>query len=155
MRPAVDDRSLEQTVLDLHNDERGRLGIPLLSIDSSLSKGASDWASQRIAEHVFYHGAPRGIGENIAWRTYDPSKTINAQAALLFNQWLGERANFVNNKAFPDCRTPNSTSDITHYTQIIWKNSKRLGVGIANDGNWIFLCTRYSPEGNISGEYTY
>ena len=39
-----------------------------------------------------------------------------------------------------------------HFTQVVWKNSKELGVGRAQgkDGKWIVVCN-YSPAGNFVG----
>ncbi len=41
-----------------------------------------------------------------------------------------------------------------HFTQIVWKGSRELGVGTAVDGRGTFkLVLRYSPAGNVRGAY--
>ena len=43
-----------------------------------------------------------------------------------------------------------------HYTQMIWKNTNELGVGMAtcpNEG--VIVVANYNPSGNYSGEYPY
>ena len=56
----------------------------------------------------------------------------------------------------------NSSTDATkavgHYTQIVWKNTTKVGCGIANSltdrgGEWV-VC-RYSPPGNYVGQKPY
>jgi len=42
-----------------------------------------------------------------------------------------------------------------HFTQLVWKNSQRLGVGIAfsYDHRQVFVVAQYSPPGNYEGQY--
>jgi hypothetical protein len=42
-----------------------------------------------------------------------------------------------------------------HFTQVIWKNSQRLGVGIAigNGGRSAFIVAQYTPPGNVQGVF--
>lgn len=42
-----------------------------------------------------------------------------------------------------------------HFTQLIWKNSVQLGVGIAfsSDKQKIYVVAQYSPPGNVHGQY--
>ena len=48
-----------------------------------------------------------------------------------------------------------------HFTQVVWKGSKRLGVGKAK-GKWTYqgttydceyIVARYSPGGNVAGAF--
>uniref|UniRef100_A0A3P9CQT9 SCP domain-containing protein n=1 Tax=Maylandia zebra TaxID=106582 RepID=A0A3P9CQT9_9CICH len=38
----------------------------------------------------------------------------------------------------------------SHFTQVVWKSSTQLGVGIATDGNTVFVVGQYRPAGNIT-----
>lgn len=42
-----------------------------------------------------------------------------------------------------------------HFTQLIWKNSVELGVGIAlsSDKRKVYVVAEYSPQGNILGQF--
>ena len=41
-----------------------------------------------------------------------------------------------------------------HFTQVVWKGSKALGVGIANSkSRKIYVVAQYSPAGNYVGQY--
>lgn len=37
-----------------------------------------------------------------------------------------------------------------HFTQVVWKGSKEVGVGLATDGKTVFVVGQYQPAGNIS-----
>ena len=41
-----------------------------------------------------------------------------------------------------------------HFSQLVWRNSKELGIGTAQSksGNF-FLVARYNPPGNIEGQF--
>lgn len=41
-----------------------------------------------------------------------------------------------------------------HFSQLVWSNSKELGIGTAQSksGNF-FLVARYNPPGNIDGQF--
>ncbi|KAK1787785.1 hypothetical protein P4O66_016266, partial [Electrophorus voltai] len=45
---------------------------------------------------------------------------------------------------------PGFTSGTGHFTQVIWKDTKELGVGLATDGAMTFVVGQYLPAGNIS-----
>lgn len=42
-----------------------------------------------------------------------------------------------------------------HFTQVVWKNSQKLGVGIAfaNNGNKAIVVANYDPPGNYQGQF--
>lgn len=37
-----------------------------------------------------------------------------------------------------------------HFTQVVWKDSTELGVGMATTGNKVFVVGQYHPAGNIN-----
>uniref|UniRef100_A0A8C1TP54 GLI pathogenesis-related 2 n=1 Tax=Cyprinus carpio TaxID=7962 RepID=A0A8C1TP54_CYPCA len=37
-----------------------------------------------------------------------------------------------------------------HFTQVVWKDTNEVGVGLATDGNTTFVVGQYLPPGNIS-----
>uniref|UniRef100_A0A8C1D8N7 SCP domain-containing protein n=1 Tax=Cyprinus carpio carpio TaxID=630221 RepID=A0A8C1D8N7_CYPCA len=38
----------------------------------------------------------------------------------------------------------------SHFTQVVWKDTNEVGVGLATDGNTTFVVGQYLPAGNIS-----
>ena len=40
-----------------------------------------------------------------------------------------------------------------HFSQLVWKNSKKLGVGHAYSGKKLYIVALYKPPGNIRGQF--
>lgn len=42
-----------------------------------------------------------------------------------------------------------------HFTQLVWKNTQRVGAGIAytSDRKKVYVVAQYSPPGNYQGQY--
>lgn len=49
--------------------------------------------------------------------------------------------------------SPGNFSQVGHFTQVVWKESRELGVGIAKNGNNIYVVCNYDPPGNFMGKY--
>ena len=70
------------------------------------------------------------------------------QANKVTESWYNENVNYNYDK-------PGSNININHFTQIIWKDTKTLGVGIAfaRNGKKIYVVAQYSPPGNDQHAY--
>ena len=57
-----------------------------------------------------------------------------------------------------DFNNPKFSDDTGHFTQLVWKATKLLGVGykIVTDKSMykIYVVAQYSPEGNVEGLYS-
>ena len=49
--------------------------------------------------------------------------------------------------------TGNGTGLIGHFTQVVWKGSEKVGVGIATSGPNTWIVAKYAPAGNVLGKY--
>lgn len=54
---------------------------------------------------------------------------------------------------FPHVSTTGSVSQVGHYTQIVWPNSKRVGCAVATNRSDDYLVCRYLPAGNVYGTH--
>uniref|UniRef100_A0A8C5R9C6 SCP domain-containing protein n=1 Tax=Leptobrachium leishanense TaxID=445787 RepID=A0A8C5R9C6_9ANUR len=46
---------------------------------------------------------------------------------------------------------PGFAGNTGHFTQVVWKDSKEVGVGVATDGKGLFFVVgQYNPAGNIT-----
>ena len=54
-----------------------------------------------------------------------------------------------------DYNNPGFTMKTGHFTQVVWKNSKKLGVGVYRDraNKRVYVCALYSPPGNYQGQF--
>ena len=129
-----------QDFLDAHNVARAEVGVGLMSWDNTVAAYAQNYTNQRIGDCNLVH-SDGPYGENLAWGS--PSLTgIDA-----VNLWVGEKTNYdynSNSCVGGECR---------HYTQVIWRNSLRLGCARAqcNSGGWFVTCN-YDPPGNYVGQ---
>ncbi|XP_047197361.1 Golgi-associated plant pathogenesis-related protein 1-like [Hippoglossus stenolepis] len=42
---------------------------------------------------------------------------------------------------------------VGHFTQVVWKDTIKLGVGVASVGTNVYVVAQYSPPGNMKGNY--
>ncbi|KAI5661234.1 hypothetical protein M9H77_20557 [Catharanthus roseus] len=121
-----------QDYLDAHNAARAQVGVGLMRSDNQLATFALDYANGPY-------------GENLAARTGD----FSGRQAV--DMWVSERR-------FYDYGSNSCRGGVCgHYTQVVWRNSDRLGcarVRCSNNTWWYVICS-YAPRGNIIGQRPY
>ena len=143
-----------RAILDHHNKIRNDLHIPLLSWSADLAAYAQDWADSlatsyncKLIHRKNQEGNAREYGENLYWGSSGGSiKPIDASLA-----WYSEIQQYTYAKL-----DENNWHNTAHYTQMIWKNTKEVGVGIATcPAGGVIIVANYNPPGNYMGEYPY
>ncbi|XP_041104140.1 GLI pathogenesis-related 2, like [Polyodon spathula] len=133
-------KQFAEEVLRTHNEYRRKHRVPGLKLSSKLSREAQQYADALASTRILKHSAEssRGqCGENLAWASYDePGKEVA-------ERWYNEIKNYNFN-------CPGFSSGTGHFTAMVWKNTKKMGVGKAkaSDGS-TFVVARYFPAGNI------
>ncbi|XP_072049457.1 Golgi-associated plant pathogenesis-related protein 1-like [Amphiura filiformis] len=131
--------------LKAHNDYRKKHGAGTLKLTGNLNKYAQQWADKCAKSSKLQHRTEHKYGENIHFAS--DSRGIDGLT--------GDKAV----KAFYDeCQkySYNTTQHIPgtgHFTQTVWKDSKRLGIGVAVKNNQVFAIFNYDPPGNVGGKY--
>ena len=133
-------------VLQAHNEERASKGIPDLIWNDDLARDAAEWADKLKGSATLRHAGVRGQGENL-WLG---SKGYYAPSTMV-GHWIDEKADYRPGR-FPDISRTGSWSDVGHYTQIIWRNTREVGCAVATDAQFDYLVCRYFPAGNWMGE---
>ncbi|WOL19723.1 hypothetical protein Cni_G28525 [Canna indica] len=132
-----------------HNLVRAaHLELPL-AWDPTLESYAGWWASQRRADCRLEHSFPEGrfdLGENIFWGSGSGWGPLDA-----VQDWAGEERDY--SYAANTC-APGRVCG--HYTQIVWKDTRRVGCArvVCDDGD-VFMTCNYYPPGNYVGERPY
>jgi uncharacterized protein YkwD len=131
---------IQKEALSFHNKLRAQHNAPRLIWDESLAQFARTYASQCHFEHS--HGK---YGENLAAGYPTVSAGINA--------WYSENKNY-------SYFFPGFSSKTGHFTQIVWKSSKRLGCAFVECNGMHgtpgkFLVCEYSPAGNVIGRRSF
>ncbi|KAL3621047.1 hypothetical protein CASFOL_035959 [Castilleja foliolosa] len=134
-----------QEYLDPHNAARAEVGVGPMVWDENVAAFAQSYANSRIGDCKLAHSGNQQYGENIA----EGSGDFTSQAAV--GLWVGEKSNYdhaSNTCVGGECR---------HYTQVVWRNSVRLGcarVQCSNNGWWFVTCN-YDPPGNYQDQSPY
>jgi hypothetical protein len=143
--------NFDARILAAHNRERSAAGIPSLAWDAGLAADATEWAHELAASNEFEHSAddpddPDPQGENLWMGTrshYSPEQMVGG--------WIEEKANFRPG-IFPNNSRTGDLEDIGHYTQLMWRDTARVGCAEATNEDYDFLVCRYASAGNVIGE---
>ena len=137
-------------LLAAQNIERARIGVPALDWDPALAADARSWADQLAMTGRFEHSPDepgKAIqGENL-WAGSPRAFAPEAMIAL----WAAERADYRPG-LFPNNSRSGDVERVGHYTQLIWRSSRRVGCATAVGRQEEFLVCRYSKAGNITGQ---
>jgi pathogenesis-related protein 1 len=131
-------------MLAAHNAVRARLSLPALEWSPTLAAHARQWAERRLARRQFFHRPDTPYGENLFSISGAP-----ATPAQVVHSWASEAAAY--DPATNSCRT----EPCGHYTQIVWRDTRRLGCAVArNSRREVWVCN-YDPPGNFIGQRPY
>lgn len=127
--------------LEVHNNYRSKHGCPPLKLSAQLNKYANDWAQQLAKVGTLEHRPNDKYGQNLFMASnYDPS------AEEVVKDWYSEIKDY-------DFERPDFSTDTGNFTQLIWKNTRELGVGIQKIGVTAYIVCHYHPQGNLIGEF--
>ena len=152
-RPAGDEPQdlsrLEARLLAVHNRERRAVGARPLVWDPGLAAASAAYgpALERLGKLAHSPARERvGQGENLWMGTRDAYELEE-----MAEGWAAEKRLFRPG-FFPAVSRSGNWSDVSHYTQMIWKSTSRVGCAVRKGRKWDFLVCRYSPHGNVVGQ---
>ena len=148
----------QNTILNMHNQERANVQVQTADWSDSLARDAQAWADYiaslglrpvtntdpgDLAPHATWEQR-NSQGENIAWgaRGAFPVSTF-------VQGWADEKSNCP-----PGCMIPPDGSlgpqgrAYGHYTQMVWSTATQIGCGKASDATTDYLVCRYLQAGN-------
>lgn len=147
-RPVSGLTDTEQKLLQKHNAERTIFGAPALTWNPQLAVDAQYWADDLAKRNVMQHASKevrKGAGENLWVGTrgrYTPQQMIDA--------FIREKSDFRPG-IFPNVTKSGNWTNVGHYTQLVWPETKEIGCAIAENRMDEFLVCRYWPAGNVRG----
>ena len=154
--------NFQRQMLAHHNQLRARHCASALQLDDGLNKVAQDYADSLAAQNKFEH-SKSGYGENLymmsSWQSlaslngnHRPLLSLLLPMVFLGSiptqSWYDEIKDYDFNK-------PGFSMAVGHFTQVVWKGSQRLGVGIgfANNGNKAVVVANYDRPGNYLSQF--
>ncbi|NNM76144.1 SCP-like extracellular [Sphingomonas sp. ID1715] len=143
--------SLEERLLAAHNRERALVGVPALTWDKRLAADAAIWADALARTGSFEHSPadpsdPDVQGENL-W-----AGTPGAWAPEeMVGYWIAEKRDYRPG-VFPSVSRSGDLEKVGHYTQLIWRSTRKVGCALARSTKEDILVCRYAEGGNVLGE---
>ena len=143
-----------EQILAHHNTIRKEKGEQALTWNTELAAYAQKWADYLaknnncdIKHRDICGQNGQSYGENIFWGSsataYPPIEASHS--------WYEEKKDYRYRKI-----SAASWHNTGHYTQMIWKDTRQMGVGVAVCPNGsIIVVANYYPAGNVIGEYPY
>ncbi|KAF2653439.1 PR-1-like protein, partial [Lophiostoma macrostomum CBS 122681] len=133
--------------VNTHNTDRAKHGVAGLKWDNDAAKYAQNWANNCDFKH-----SGGKYGENLfgVWAT-GAFDYINQTKADITDGWYAEIAKY-------DFNNPGFSEETGHFTQVVWKSSKKLGCAwnqnpcISNNVPFYKFVCEYDPPGNVIGD---
>jgi pathogenesis-related protein 1 len=134
--------TLAGEMLALHNAIRIETKLPPLQWSGTLAGYAQKWANMLQATNRTTHSPNSPYGENIF------VTGAGSVPSLAIEEWASESRDY----SYPT----NSCKGVCgHYTQLIWRNTRTIGCGLARGPQRdIWVCS-YDPPGNYKDEWPY
>jgi pathogenesis-related protein 1 len=134
-------------LINQHNFARAEVGVSEIEWSSKLASVAQKYANYLASSSCsMKHSENKNYGENLFWGSGKYYSALDAS-----NSWYEEKQLYSYEKV-----SDTNFHDVGHYTQMIWRNTTQVGVGVAkcSDGSYIYVANYY-PQGNYIGEYPY
>jgi uncharacterized protein YkwD len=125
-----------------HNQVRKHFNEPILKWSRKLTRYARRWANKRFLDCRMIHSYGP-YGENLFWGKYDHWTATEA-----VQSWIREHRYYN-----PHSNTCAPGQMCGHYTQVVWRDSSRIGCARKKclNGGLFVICV-YDPPGNYINE---
>jgi glioma pathogenesis-related protein 2 len=138
--------SFRQQALNTHNALRQEHASAPLRPNSALNNLAQDWAQQLAAMGKMRHRPDSHYGENV-YAGWSSQRAFDVNGITSVQSWYDEVKNY-------NFSTPGFSAQTGHFTQVVWKNSGKLGCGKATSkDSKVFVVCNYEPPGNYQGQF--
>lgn len=129
-----------------HNKVRADVGVGPLRWDDRLAATAQQWADHLAANGCrMRHRQPNAYGENLFQGTAGRYAALDAAKG-----WESEKKLYRGGVI-----TKTNYAPIGHYTQMVWRETTRVGCGEALCNGTLLVACNYDPPGNVLGRKPY
>jgi len=137
----------QQEGLRMHNKYRKDHHVPELKLNKELCEKAQKYADHLAKINTMVHSQDKFKGAEMGENLYYCSG-FKPDGGMPVTSWYDEIKDY-------DFKNGRSKGGVTgHFTQVVWKGSQHVGIGIGSKGNNYFVVANYFPAGNWEGEYT-
>ncbi|XP_057534987.1 pathogenesis-related protein 1A-like [Amaranthus tricolor] len=134
-----------QDYVNAHNTARSAVGVGNIQWNETVAAYALQYANQRKADCAMQHSSGP-YGENLA-----AGSGSFMTGTYAVQMW-------VNEKVYYDYNTNTCAANKVcgHYTQVVWRDSVRVGCARVQCNNgWYFVTCNYDTPGNYIGQKPY
>jgi len=136
-------QTLADSMLAAHNSVRRSVGVPPMVWSERLADFAQEWADYLATHREFFHRRNSPYGENLFEIT-----GARASPVEVVNDWASESRNY-------QYRSNTCRGVCGHYTQIVWRDTRRVGCAASRSGRTEVWVCNYDPPGNYIGKRPY
>lgn len=145
LTPSRLDGATIRELLKAHNDVRAQRQIAPLTWSPRLAEIAREWARHLAVIGTLEHDRTRPVGQNL-FASFGAAR----RPSFVVGSWAGESKDY--DERHFRCA---AGAVCGHFTQLIWRDTKEVGCGVANGDNSHFWVCYYTPPGNFVGEKPY
>ena len=142
-----------ESFVGYHNKIRSKIGVEPVEWSPEIAAYAQKWADRLAAKGDLEHRPVDG-----EWaRVYGENLAIDRSIVACAEVWHSEVKDYPSVEPIP---SDFSSFTAGHYTQMVWRKTKRIGAGVAKvkegpfKGMTLVVCN-YDPAGNMIGEKPY
>nr|XP_002733044.1 PREDICTED: LIM and cysteine-rich domains protein 1-like isoform X1 [Saccoglossus kowalevskii] len=137
--------NVQEEALRAHNRLRSKHEAAPLTFSAECAKHAQKWADHLAKTDKFEHSENKDFGENIATGFGSGDYDLSVEQAT--ENWYSEIRDY-------DFSKPGFKSGIGHFTQVVWKATKEMGIGKAKSKKGrIYIVANYKPAGNMMRDF--
>ena len=136
----------QQEGLRMHNKYREAHHAPEIKLNKELCEIAQKYADHLVEINVMQHSHARFKGTAMGENLYCCSG-FKPDGGMPVTSWYDEMKDYD----FKNGRSKGGV--IGHFTQVVWKDSQYVGMGISGKNNQYFVVANYFPAGNWDGQY--
>ncbi|XP_050424460.1 uncharacterized protein LOC126835733 [Adelges cooleyi] len=139
---------IRKDILLATNNLRAKHQSSELLINGEMNAYAQEWSNSIATTNIIKHRPdPHQYGENI----FSSSAYLVNMGEVAVQSWYDE-IDLDGGYNFEGDEKEMSKNSSLHFTQVIWKNTKEIGIGVSKMGNgWYIIVVNYSPPGNVVG----
>jgi len=136
----------KQRILESINSYRSKHSAPSVQWNDDLQNEAQNWSQHLANNGQFYHGGNNGHGQNL----YMTSGQVPDTDCI-----LDSIKNWYDENRYYNYSNPGFNEKTGHFTQLVWRNCKSIGAGVARTSHGTYVTMDFDPAGNITnpGEF--
>lgn len=131
-----------QKAIELHNNYRRSHNVKDLIWDNDIAEIAQKYAEELVQNNKLIPKNSNYMGQNVSITLCYKYLSLAEKVCNAINIWYKEIDLY-------DFANPSFTMKTKNFTQLVWANTEKIGIGIATKENKIVVIANYFPAGNI------